>query len=109
MLERKVWSLPPKRPIKAIENAWIPLKDGTRLAVRLWLPEDAERAPVPAVLEYLPYRKRDGTRSWDQSWAEASETTRISPGVITFLSLVRMYGRRYFAEIVAQLEKLGCR
>ena len=71
MPEPKVWSLPPKRPIKAIENAWIPLKDGTRLAVRLWLPEDAERAPVPAVLEYLPYRKRDGTRSWDQSWAEA--------------------------------------
>jgi uncharacterized protein len=71
MPQRKGWSLPPKRPVKAIENEWIPLKDGTRLAVRLWLPEDAERVPVPAVLEYLPYRKRDGTRSWDQPWAEA--------------------------------------
>lgn len=71
MLDRRAWSLPAKRPIKTIENAWIPLKDGTRLAMRLWLPEDAERVPVPAVLEYLPYRKRDGTREEDQSWAEA--------------------------------------
>ncbi|HSI00546.1 MAG TPA: CocE/NonD family hydrolase [Reyranella sp.] len=47
--------------VREIENAWIPLADGTRLAARLWLPDDAERAPVPALLEYLPYRKRDGT------------------------------------------------
>lgn len=65
------WALPGKRPIKAIENVWIPLRDGNRLAMRLWLPEDAERVPVPAVLEYLPYRKRDGTRAEDQPWAEA--------------------------------------
>ena len=26
-----------------------------------WLPEDADDDPVPAILEYLPYRKRDGT------------------------------------------------
>jgi len=51
--------------MKEIENAEIPLKDGTRLAVRLWLPDDAARAPVPALLEYLPYRKRDGTRERD--------------------------------------------
>ena len=37
------------------------LRDGTRLAARIWLPEDAETNPVPAILEYLPYRKRDGT------------------------------------------------
>jgi putative CocE/NonD family hydrolase len=49
------------RPVKEIENIWIPLADGTRLAARLWLPEDAEAKPVPAILEYLPYRKRDGT------------------------------------------------
>src|SRR6478672_9337147 len=52
-------SLP--RPVREIENLWIPLSDGTRLAARLWLPEDAGHAPVPALLEYLPYRKRDGT------------------------------------------------
>ena len=33
----------------------------TKLAARIWLPEDAEDNPVPAILEYLPYRKRDGT------------------------------------------------
>jgi hypothetical protein len=31
----------------------------------LWLPADAERHPVPALLEYLPYRKRDSTRLRD--------------------------------------------
>jgi uncharacterized protein len=47
--------------IREIEHLWIPLADGTRLAARIWLPEDADRKPVPAVLEYLPYRKRTGT------------------------------------------------
>src|SRR3954452_5812708 len=47
------------RPVREIENLWIPLPDGTRLAARAWLPEDAERDPAPAILEYLPYRKRD--------------------------------------------------
>jgi putative CocE/NonD family hydrolase len=49
------------RKVREIENTFIPLKDGTRLAARIWLPEDAEADPVPAILEYLPYRKRDGT------------------------------------------------
>jgi hypothetical protein len=43
------------------ETIWIPLKDGCRLAARVWLPDDAEQHPVPAILEYLPYRRRDGT------------------------------------------------
>ena len=49
------------RRVREIENTWIPMPDGTRLAARIWLPEDAEADPVPAILEYLPYRKRDGT------------------------------------------------
>ncbi|MEL7092143.1 MAG: CocE/NonD family hydrolase [Pseudomonadota bacterium] len=49
------------RPVREIENTWIPMPDGTRLAARIWLPADAEDDPVPAILEYLPYRKRDGT------------------------------------------------
>src|SRR5579864_8341061 len=65
------WRLPEKRPFKSIENTWIPMRDGTRLAMRLWLPENAERDPVPVVLEYIPYRKRDGTRSEDEAWASA--------------------------------------
>jgi uncharacterized protein len=70
-LARSPWALPEKRPIKAIENVWIHLNDGTRLAMRLWLPAEAQRRPVPVVLEYLPYRKRDGVRARDQSWAES--------------------------------------
>lgn len=52
-------------PTRTIENVFIPMADGTRLAARIWLPLDAEAAPVPAVLEYLPYRKRDDTRARD--------------------------------------------
>ena len=48
------------------ENIWIELADGCRLATRMWLPENAHRSPVPAILEYLPYRKRDGTAVRDQ-------------------------------------------
>jgi hypothetical protein len=49
------------RKIREIENTWISLSDGTRLAARIWLPVDAEAHPVPGILEYLPYRKDDGT------------------------------------------------
>ena len=51
--------------VKMIENVWIPMSDGVRLAGRLWLPLGCEREPVPAILEYIPYRKRDFTRSRD--------------------------------------------
>jgi len=51
--------------VRVVENTWIPLVDGVHLAARLWLPVDAEARPVPALLEYLPYRKRDGTRLRD--------------------------------------------
>jgi uncharacterized protein len=44
---------------------WIPLSDGVRLSAEIWLPEDAEDAPVPALLEYLPYRKDDETAARD--------------------------------------------
>src|SRR5258708_3587167 len=51
--------------MKEIENVWIPLKDGTRVAARRWLQGDAGPKPVPALLEYLPCRKRDGTAERD--------------------------------------------
>jgi predicted acyl esterase len=53
------------RTVRVIEHTLIPLKDGTMLAARIWLPDDAEQNPVPAILEYLPYRKRDGTYERD--------------------------------------------
>jgi hypothetical protein len=49
------------RKVKEVENFWIPMSDGVKLAARMWVPVDAEKKPVPALLEYLPYRKRDGT------------------------------------------------
>ncbi len=54
------------RKVAEIENAWIPMPDGCRLAARIWLPEDAESSPVPAIIEYIPYRKRDNTRWRDE-------------------------------------------
>ena len=61
---RVVTDLP--RPVRVIDHVWIPLSDGIRLGARIWLPEDAEDDPVPAILEYLPYRKGDGTAARDQ-------------------------------------------
>ncbi len=53
------------RKTKEVENFWIPLSDGVKLAARMFIPVDAEKNPVPALLEYLPYRKRDGTHVRD--------------------------------------------
>ncbi|MEO0327915.1 MAG: CocE/NonD family hydrolase [Pseudomonadota bacterium] len=52
-----------KFPRQIIENPHmlIPMPDGINLSARVWMPEDAEHDPVPAILEYIPYRKRDGT------------------------------------------------
>ena len=43
----------------------ITLSDSTRLSTRLWKPIDALENPVPVILEFLPYRKRDGTTARD--------------------------------------------
>ena len=42
-----------------VRREMIPMPDGVRLAVTLYLPPDGGAAPVPALLEYLPYRKDD--------------------------------------------------
>ena len=51
--------------IEVIENTFIPTRDGAQVAARIWRPVDAADRPVPAVLEYIPYRKRDSTRGRD--------------------------------------------
>ncbi|MGW1704661.1 CocE/NonD family hydrolase [Streptomyces sp. NPDC002206] len=48
----------------AHEDVWIPLPDGTRLYARIWRPITDE--PVPALLEYLPYRLSDWTAPRDR-------------------------------------------
>lgn len=52
-------------PIRFVENLWIPLPDGRRLAAAAWLPGAKPQGPAPTILEYLPYRKRDGTAPRD--------------------------------------------
>ncbi|WP_153031701.1 CocE/NonD family hydrolase [Amycolatopsis sp. YIM 10] len=54
----------PKQIIEE-ENVWIPLPDGLRLAARIWRPADSDEHPVPGILEYIPYRKRDLTAGRD--------------------------------------------
>ena len=49
------------RPLREAEDTWIPLSDGCRLSARVWRPQDSDDDPVPALLEYLPYRKDDAT------------------------------------------------
>ena len=55
------------RPIKTLDPVWITLSDGCRLAATIWLPADADDNPVPALLEYLPYRRRDFTAIGDST------------------------------------------
>jgi hypothetical protein len=49
-----------------MEQAWIPMKDRIRLAATLYMPDGAKPGDkFPALLEYLPYRKDDGTAAGD--------------------------------------------
>ena len=41
------------------------MSDGVRLSARIWRPTSSDHEPVPAVLEYIPYRKRDLTAERD--------------------------------------------
>ena len=56
------------RGIDETEHLWIGMPDGVRLAARLWLPREAARRPVPALLEYIPYRKGDMVRARDERY-----------------------------------------
>lgn len=58
----------PSSPIYGVrmENTWIPMKDGVRLAATLYMPDGAKAGEkFPALLEYLPYRKDDDTAAED--------------------------------------------
>jgi predicted acyl esterase len=55
-------AVPPSAPVYGVdlEKTWIPMKDGVRLAVTLYKPAKLKAGVrVPALLEYLPYRKDD--------------------------------------------------
>ena len=74
------WSLPAKRAFKIIENEWIPMPDGVRLAARFWIPEGAETHPVPVVFEYLPYRLWDDLR-----WRDDKTGENLAPYGVAFV------------------------
>jgi len=54
-------------PVEEVFHTEIGMPDGCKLAARIWMPEGAADAPVPAILEYLPYRKNDFTTARDAS------------------------------------------
>ena len=62
----QVQASPPIYPSMVKVQSTIPLTDGIRLAVSLYMPEGAKPdEKFPAILEYLPYRKDDWTLSRD--------------------------------------------
>jgi uncharacterized protein len=59
---------PPSPPTYGVrmENVWIPMQDGIRLAATLYMPDGAKPGETfPALLNYLPYRKDDSTAAGD--------------------------------------------
>jgi len=45
--------------VRELPHVDVPMPDGCLLGARIWMPEGAGAAPVPAILEYIPYRKND--------------------------------------------------
>lgn len=64
-------------PPRIIEHQQLVMPDGIRLSARLWVPAGAERDPVPLVLEYIPYRKRDLYRQIDDFFGALLSTAGI--------------------------------
>ncbi|WP_101065785.1 CocE/NonD family hydrolase [Roseovarius salinarum] len=55
----------PARRVEILDPVWIEMDDGTRLAAKIWLPAGARGAPVPTVMEYIPYRRSDNKATRD--------------------------------------------
>ncbi|MFO1091255.1 MAG: CocE/NonD family hydrolase [Hyphomicrobiales bacterium] len=47
--------------VEMLDDVMIPMPDGVKLAARIWRPVTALETPVPAIFEFIPYRRRDGT------------------------------------------------
>lgn len=66
--------------VEVVDNVWIEMSDGVKLAAKLWMPVGA--GPVPAVLEFIPYRKSDVTAIRDHrlhAWIAARGYVCIRP------------------------------
>jgi putative CocE/NonD family hydrolase len=67
-LARDPSSLPTRtHEVHEIENTWIPMRDGVKLAARIWMPANARQHPVPAIWNYCPYFARLFTRPDDDA------------------------------------------
>lgn len=68
------------------EHVRVPLPDGTRLGARIRRPASSDDEPVPAVLEFIPYRTGDftaprdwcTTRTWRATATPASASTCVA-------------------------------
>lgn len=51
--------------VRLDDHVRIPMRDGIHLSARIWRPETSDTAPVPAIFEFIPYRKSDFTAGRD--------------------------------------------
>jgi len=65
------------RTVRVIEHTLISLKDGTKLAARIWLPEDAERKPVPATTIPVSFAANRGAAPIDSIPQPAPATRHV--------------------------------
>ncbi len=68
--------------IEIIDHVWIEMSDGVRLSAKLWLPASANAEPVPAILEFIPYRKDDAVALRDHrnhAWFAARGYACVRP------------------------------
>lgn len=73
------------RAYRTIDLTWVPMKDGVRIAVRMWLPEGADQRPVPAVIEYIPYGRMS-------EWTTAAAAMLAPHGIAFVLPDIRGSG-----------------
>lgn len=52
--------------VEVLDHVVIRMADGVELSARIWLPARARERPVPAIFEYIPYRKRFATAARDE-------------------------------------------
>lgn len=72
----------PLNEIEIVDHVWIEMSDGVRLSAKIWMPIGASETPVPAVLEFIPYRKRDSYAIRDHrnhAWTAARGYACIRP------------------------------
>ena len=48
---------PKLNEIHVIQHVWITMSDGVRLSAKIWLPKNADKTAVPAILEIIPLIK----------------------------------------------------